>query len=102
MWALFFEHTIAGVESVLSRTPYTAMAFGLCFSKFGSIAFFLASRFLLGSSIDRQSPVIYMQKRFHRVFLLWLCWFSAYCVALVYLNVHHGRTPSWSASTPAM
>ncbi len=93
MWALFFEHTIVGAESVLPKSSWNAMAFGLCFSKFGSIAFFLASGFLLGSNLDRQSGKVYMQKRFQRVFLPWLCWFSAFCAALVYLNVHHGRTP---------
>ena len=93
MWALFFEHTTLASESVMAKSPWMAVAFGLCLSKFGSIAFFLASGFLLGASLDRQSNTDYMRKRFSRVFLPWLCWCSAFCAALIYLNVHHGRTP---------
>lgn len=52
-------------------------------SKFGTIAFFLISGFLLGERIQERSRVDYFMRRVNRVFLPWSLWFCTMCLLLV-------------------
>ena len=68
--------------------------------KFGTIAFFLASGFLLGERLDNCRPGEYLQKRLKKVFLPWLFWFvlliGFFLTSKVY---HHQLTLSFRLDT---
>lgn len=59
--------------------------------KFGSIAFFLTSGFLLGERIEKCSPLAYLGRRVQRVFLPWLAWISILTSILVASDIMHHR-----------
>ncbi len=59
--------------------------------KFGSIAFFLTSGFLLGERIEKCSPMGYLGRRLQRVFLPWLAWISLLTVILLASDIVHHR-----------
>ncbi len=54
--------------------------------KFGTIGFFLISGFLLGDRVQTCRPMEYLGKRMKKVFVPWICWFSAMSF---YLLAHH-------------
>jgi membrane-bound acyltransferase YfiQ involved in biofilm formation len=60
--------------------------------KFGTIAFFLTSGFLLGERIEKCSPWSYLGRRLQRVFLPWLVWISVLTSILIASDVIHHRT----------
>ncbi len=43
--------------------------------KFGTIAFFLISGFLLGDRLRTCDPITYLSRRLKRIFVPWTCWF---------------------------
>lgn len=59
--------------------------------KFGTIAFFLISGFLLGERVQTCRPVEYLGRRFQKVFLPWLCWLSLLVTLLLITDVFHHR-----------
>lgn len=59
--------------------------------KFGSIAFFLTSGFLLGERIEKCSPMGYLGRRLQRVFLPWLAWISLLIAILMVSDIVHHR-----------
>lgn len=63
--------------------------------KFGTIAFFLISGFLLGERVESSNPFTYFTRRLQRVFLPWLLWFAVSFCALFLLH------PSWNAAALA-
>jgi len=70
--------------------------------KFGTIAFFLISGFLLGDRLDTCRPMSYLGRRLKTVFVPWLCWFS---LMVAYKTAHHrvelvSGVASWSLLGP--
>lgn len=57
--------------------------------EFDVIGFFLISGFLLEEGMTRWRPAEYLSRRFQRIFLPWLAWFSVYCgINLAGASVH--------------
>jgi membrane-bound acyltransferase YfiQ involved in biofilm formation len=64
---------ILGVTGIKRASLQQAIEMPL---KFGTIAFFLISGFLLGERIQTCSPVEYLSRRLRKVFLPWFFWVS--------------------------
>ena len=60
--------------------------------KFGTIAFFLISGFLLGERMEICNPVEYLSRRFRKVFLPWLFWVSLLVIAHLIFDFAHHQT----------
>jgi membrane-bound acyltransferase YfiQ involved in biofilm formation len=52
--------------------------------KFGTIAFFLISGFLLGDRLRTCDPTTYLSRRVKRVFVPWMCWFLLFFAMHLY------------------
>ncbi len=59
--------------------------------KFGTIAFFLISGFLLGERLDTCKPLEYLVRRIQKVMLPWLTWFTLFVACLVVADLVHHR-----------
>jgi len=57
--------------------------------KFGTIAFFLISGFLLGERLETCKPLDYLGRRINKVFLPWSIWFVAMCLFSTLANLWH-------------
>jgi fucose 4-O-acetylase-like acetyltransferase len=66
--------SLAGISNVgwLARSMRQPVEFDV-------IGFFLISGFLLEEGLTRRRPSEYLLRRFQRIFLPWLAWFSLYC-----------------------
>jgi membrane-bound acyltransferase YfiQ involved in biofilm formation len=70
---------LPGIISQLIVTPF----------KFGTIAFFFASGFLLGGRIETSKPLEYLGRRLRRVFIPWTVWITLLTVLLTAVDVAH-------------
>ncbi len=71
--------------------------------KFGTIAFFLASGFLLGERLDDCAPVSYLQRRLEKIALPWTLWLSLLVLLLLGAKVlEHRLTLSFTLATAAV
>lgn len=59
--------------------------------EFDVIGFFLISGFLLEEGLTRRRPSEYLSRRFQRIFLPWLVWFSLFCGIILANDAAHGR-----------
>jgi membrane-bound acyltransferase YfiQ involved in biofilm formation len=59
--------------------------------KFGTIAFFLISGFLMQEGLTRRPPLEYLKRRLHRVFTPWLFWFALFFGMTLTNGAVHGQ-----------
>ena len=59
--------------------------------KFGTIAFFLISGFLLGERMETCNPAEYLAKRLRRVFLPWFFWLSILTAFRLFFAIAHKK-----------
>jgi membrane-bound acyltransferase YfiQ involved in biofilm formation len=78
MLGIVFLHSMGGFDAP-GKPSLTTIALTTA-SKFGTIAFFLISGFLLGERIQERSRTEYFLRRVNRVFLPWALWFSVACL----------------------
>lgn len=74
----------AGNEGALARAVRQPVEFDV-------IGFFLISGFLLEEGLTRRRASEYLRRRFQRIFLPWLTWFSLYCGMMLANDFAHGR-----------
>ena len=68
--------------------------------KFGTIAFFLISGFLLGDRFTTTEPVAYLRRRLKKVFVPWLFWFYVQVAYFVAAGMYQHRLRlTWSWKT---
>ena len=85
-----FHCSQAVLDILKVGSPGFVMYFDDCL-KFGTVAFFLVSGFLLGSRFDSVSRFEFMGKRLRRVFLPWCLWFSIQVVYDIFgRTLNHG------------
>ena len=71
--------------------------------KFGTIAFFLASGFLLGERLDDCAPVSYLRRRLEKIALPWTLWLSLLVLLLLGAKVlEHRLALSFNLATAAV
>ena len=75
MMAIVVLHSISSFGVVSNESQLSIAA--LTPVKFGTIAFFIISGFLLGERVDKTNPVEYFMRRVRRIFLPWAAWFLA-------------------------
>ncbi len=92
MFSIVAAHCAGGLWGAVNKGGAPFLAGLEDWMKFGSIAFFLVSGFLLGNRFETASRTGFLAKRLNKVFLPWLFWF---CIQVVYYSfglVHyHGQ-----------
>jgi surface polysaccharide O-acyltransferase-like enzyme len=93
MFAIIGYHCLLIFFTLKHLLPQTNMVVSTML-KFGTIGFFLISGFLMGDRVQSCRPLEYMGKRIKKVFVPWMCWFSA---MFVYMFMHHHHEFGWNA-----
>ena len=75
MFSIVAAHCAGGLWGAVNKVGSPFLASVEDWMKFGSIAFFLVSGFLLGSRFETASRTAFLGKRLNKVFLPWLFWF---------------------------
>lgn len=90
MLAIVAVHCVAILTSFLGLPIQFGQALTTPF-KFGTIAFFLISGFLLGERLETCRPVVYLWRRIQKVLLPWLLWFALFVTSLFAADLVHHR-----------
>lgn len=90
MFAVVAIHSTGVFNTIGVRSPLLIQA-SLTPVKFGTIAFFLISGFLLGERIESCKPIEYLGRRLRRIFLPWMFWVSLMTAFLLAADALHHR-----------
>jgi peptidoglycan/LPS O-acetylase OafA/YrhL len=103
MFAVIAMHAMAVFLIVDRPAPHMTQMMEMPF-KFGTIAFFLISGFLLGDKLRTCDARAYLKRRLRRVFAPWTFWFLLFLVSLTIGQLVHDpiNVRSWSADVVVM